>query len=609
LLFFFAGTFMSGFIVSYRPPQTAPGAGAWASPDLSGTGITISHSDVERISDGENYIALVDGYALGVSSQRLVVALLAKDDEFLRRLHGHYCALIIHRNGEMWGFCDRFGARTLYWQASEEDGVIVSSRWHRMPVYDRRPNDAALSEMLRYRWMTGQESLFTGISQLPQWRRVVFAPDGEISLLDARQQTDIPLRIAPGSFQEKLDETRVALTRALDEAARSYTKAAVLLSGGVDSSLLAALARSSFRKCLLVSIEFPGEENPELEIARAFAKTLGLEHLIVKFDSTRVEADWRALADAKGGQINFLSIAMRQMIEAIPEDYKLLIYGEAADILFGSDRYKQTQRMLLRKRYADLLPDFAARWLGRLPSARLRKLGRLRQADVRDVALRNFEIQYREPAAAIVRGLCKSNLEATYLHREIARSRSDSGLSGIVFRALMQDIAFRSTNPNHFRETELSATAFGKRLFSPFMSETVIDVARNLTLEQYYGSDHVKPILRELACEHYDRSLIYREKHGFDVPHLPWLQGPLAHLVEAAREERDLFDGSLLRDLDVTEHYSLFWSLISWQLVTEEALRHGHRVHDVQDDDDTFNLDMRDARRRWLLPEPTAALH
>jgi hypothetical protein len=233
----------------------------------------------------------------------------------------------------------------------------------------------------------------------------------------------------------------------------------------------------------------------------------------------------------------------------------------------------------------------------------------LRRAAVRDVALRNFEIQYREPALGIVRGLCKSDLEATYVHQEIARSQSDNGLRGIAFRALIQDVAFRSINTNHFRETELSATAFGKRLFSPFMSEPVIDIAKTLTLEQYYGDAYVKPILRELACEYYDRSLIYREKHGFDVPHLAWLQGPLAHLVEAAREERDLFDGSLLRDLDVTEHCSLFWSLISWQLVTEEALRHGHHVHDVQDDDDTFNLDMRDARRRWLLPEPNVALH
>ena len=54
------------------------------------------------------------------------------------------------------------------------------------------------------------------------------------------------------------------------------------------------------------------------------------------------------------------------------------------------------------------------------------------------------------------------------------------------------------------------------------------------------------------------------------MPFVSWLKGPLEHLVGAARQERHLFDGNLLDDLDVEKHYSLFWTLINLQLVNDQ---------------------------------------
>ena len=53
---------------------------------------------------------------------------------------------------------------------------------------------------------------------------------------------------------------------------------------------------------------------------------------------------------------------------------------------------------------------------------------------------------------------------------------------------------------------------------------------------------------------------------------MPWLKGPLAHLVEAAKQERHLFDGSVLSELDVENHYSIFWTLSNWQLVNDQII-------------------------------------
>ena len=558
---------MSGFVVTYHPSSDPPSSDNSAASDRPDLGIEISHAGVECITTDQNHTALIDGYGIGISSERLVAALESQDDAFLSRLHGNYCVLIIHQSGDMLGFCDRFGAKTLFWQCTQSHGIVISSRWGSMPVLDRQWDDLGLAETLRYRWMSGQQTLVAGISKLPHWRRVLFARNGEISVHDTDQQPHWPTNFRAVSFADKLDETRSALTDALSDIAQSYDRAAIFLSGGVDSSLLAALSRSCFKQCLLVTPVFAGESNHELAAAKSIAETLQLEHLLVDFNPARLEKNLRELIYAKGGQINFHSLAVHQMIEAIPNEYQVLIYGEAADALFGSSKFKRAETYLRWKRYSDLLPTFVSEWMSKLPIKRVKALCRLIQASDLDVTLRHLQIPYDSASMAIIHSLYNVQLNEIYAHQAIVRylSKRDSPL-----RALLQDLNFKSDSANHFREAGLSATRFGKHIFLPFMAEPVVNAAKTLTREQYFGGDDVKPILRELACEYFERELIYRKKHGFAVPFQSWLKGPLAHLVEAARQERNLFDGRLLSDLDVENHYSLLWTLINWQLVNDQ---------------------------------------
>ena len=338
---------MPGFVVTYRPLPSRSSSDNSAASDRLDVDIDISGAGVERITTDRNHTALIDGYGLGVSSEKLVSALESHDDEFLSRVHGDYCVLIIHPSGDMRGYCDRFGARTLYWQTTPAHGIIISSHWDNTPVYERQWDDLGLAETLRYRWTTGQRTLVAGISKLPLWHRVSFSRNGEISVNETAQRPVWPTNFEAVSFGEKLDETRGALTDALSEVAQSYDKAAIFLSGGVDSSLLAALARPCFKKCLLVTPVFSGANNPELETAKTFAETLQLEHLLVDFDPARLEKDLRELVRAKDGQIHFHTLAVHQLIRAIPDEYQLLIHGQEADTLFGSSPIKRTETYLL----------------------------------------------------------------------------------------------------------------------------------------------------------------------------------------------------------------------------------------------------------------------
>jgi asparagine synthetase B (glutamine-hydrolysing) len=537
-----------------------------SSIDESDLQVSCSGDGVWRLTTDRNSIALIDGCAIGISTERLVAALESHDDAFLSRIHGNYCALIITPTGEMQGFCDRFGARSLYWQSTQPHQIVISSRQEILPISAHSWDELGLAEMLRYRWISKQQTLVSGVSKLPHWNRVTFSTTGEITFRETSQRPRWPAEVPEASFAQRLIETRTALTDSLREVAISHDRAAIFLSGGVDSSLLAALSKPHFRHCLLVTPVFDSGDNPELEAAKSFAKTLQLEHLLVEFDPRKLESDLRHLVSAKGGQIHFHALAIHQMMAAIPTEYQLCIYGEGADGLLGSGLFKSIERHLRIKRITGWMPRIGSTWLSRLPVRRFQRLGRLLNKPKIDVILESFHIQYDSKSASIIDNLITADVADLFEHRSV---RSFQSRGGGELRRLLQDLYLKCEAASHFKETGISATCFGKQVFAPFLSEPMLNVAQSLSREQYYGGKYTKPILRELAREHFAREMIFTKKYGFDVPYIAWLEGPLAHLVEEARAERHLYDGNLLADLELKTHFSLYWSLICWQLINE----------------------------------------
>jgi len=256
-----------------------------------------------------------------------------------------------------------------------------------------------------------------------------------------------------------------------------------------------------------------------------------------------------------------------KLMRAIPDEYQLVIHGEAADTLFGMGPISRTQTYLNWKNYTDLVPDLLLALMARLPYGRLQSLLRKVRSSRLDLTLQHFQIQYDRQAMRIIEELYDADLDRLYAHRLVAtRPTKDY----VDLRRLLQQIVLKCSVANHFRELDISASCFNKHFFAPFLSEPIMSAAKTLTREQYFSNKAAKPVLRELACEHFEREMIYSRKRGFEVPFIEWLQGPLAHLIENVLEERRLFDGRALSGMSVKRQFSLYWSLINWQVLNNE---------------------------------------
>ena len=87
-----------------------------------------------------------------------------------------------------------------------------------------------------------------------------------------------------GGFTEVVDQLQNALRQTFRRASGLLgdRPLGVLLSGGVDSSILAGVAKEELPRVIGYTAQIQGFENPELDRARAVAKALGIEHRIIR---------------------------------------------------------------------------------------------------------------------------------------------------------------------------------------------------------------------------------------------------------------------------------------------------------------------------------------
>ena len=145
------------------------------------------------------------------------------------------------------------------------------------------------------------------------------------------------------SLDDWADRVDSALSASLSRIAKRSPDVGILLSGGVDSSLLALKAtQAGFRKCVAFTARWRGE-NPELEAAVDVARHLKVEHRIIDLDDTFV-ADafpwlvWRLEEPPR----HYNSLVLARLFNAAAGEVGTLLCGHMADALFSRPNSQQS---------------------------------------------------------------------------------------------------------------------------------------------------------------------------------------------------------------------------------------------------------------------------
>jgi len=216
----------------------------------------------------------------------------ASDTEVLPHLYEQYGdEMVIHLNG-MFAFAlwderrrrlliarDRFGEKPLYWGVFDNTLLFASEPKVLLAHPSVRPslNLQALRQYLSFDYIPAPLSIYEGINKLPAAHKLTLE-DGKVAVerywrLRYTRKEPVP------SEQEAAEHPRQLLADAVRMRLVSDVPLGVLLSGGVDSSTVAALAvRSSSEAVKTFSISFAEASFDESRYARGVAKFLGTDH-------------------------------------------------------------------------------------------------------------------------------------------------------------------------------------------------------------------------------------------------------------------------------------------------------------------------------------------
>jgi asparagine synthase (glutamine-hydrolysing) len=469
-------------------------------------------------------------------------------------LLGAYAVVFTDRqSGAVYMATDAFGSVALYYRALPT-GLHIATNPICLTILEA---NAALHrdsqrDVFAIRLMAGARTLWEGVHQVPagwciRWRTEHHTE--EIPLW--RFGFDPVAR--PIGIGDAAEEVVAALRLRLEELRDSgVDRVAIPLSGGIDSSILAALARQTFPKCEAFTVSFPGFSNPELPRASFVADRLGLRLNVIEVDNKCVAREFPVVLSAlQEPPRHFNNVAILAMLRAASGDFGHVLAGDLIAPWGGGIMGKALQ-LEARMRVIEPIPWTARRVLAPVLEAfssnRAKAMGRLLRAPLERHIQQTLELERTPEADAFlaVAGLPQgASPGAVRFHFE----------GGLPAEAMQSIWGLRVLEGSIFRRNDRLSRGLGIQYVYPFESHRLFRLARSLPLALRYDARTrtAKPVLREVCKRLVGEDVTAFPKVGFVSPEWEWIDGPLRdwHIASASTSSpvSSHFDIGRLRSL------------------------------------------------------------
>ena len=435
---------------------------------------------------------------------------------------------------------DRLGIKPLYYSindtellfGSEIKALLAGSTSH--PVFNR----AILPEYLASRYVAGDATFFEGVRKLMPGHTLSWsATDG----FQIRRYWQPPVARADSakSYHDQVAEVREGLEDAVQSHLVSDVPVGLFLSGGLDSTALAALMASRVDGPVQTfSVGFREAAANEFHFARLAAKAIGAQHREVLVSPEQFFAVLPKLIWHEDEPIAFTSSVPLHIISRLARDHvKVVLTGEGADELFlGYDyRYRVTEKNLR-----------LGSWFGRSTPAGFRsavakavpKLPR----QLRRYAERSFLALENHPRAmffenfSVFRGVQR---QALLLDPSLEADRDtyDQGLGyyaagGADALACMSHADLQTYLVELLMKQDQMSMAASLESRVPFLDHHLVDQVAAIPGHLRMHDGVTKSLLRDAVKDIVPPAIMKRRKMGFPVPTGKWLKGPFWWLVE-----------------------------------------------------------------------------
>jgi asparagine synthase (glutamine-hydrolysing) len=430
----------------------------------------------------------------------------------VERLRGMYAFTIVDRErGLALAARDPIGIKPLYLLTSGKTVALASEMRPFWRLVEPRPDPQALGELLVFGWAAGSLSNLQGVTRVAPGTLVRVPLDG--GAVTERRFFDVLDTIAPRPDIGPEEADRRCF-EAIAESVRAHLQSdvgyAVQLSGGVDSSLLCALANDQTPgKLITFGVDLGDSIHDEGVFREQVVARYGLEHHEVRLTGADFAAALpRAVRHMEGPVFHGGSVMLMMLCDRIRAETKVVLTGEGADELFGGyERYGRWRKLRYQEMLGKTLPG--ALWPPLWPLKGIRRLAGSDAASYASV-LGDFHAMNRLFPALVPEPGARERASRRF--RDF-RDRLHAVDQTTYLEALLT------------RQDKMSMAASVEARV-PFLHLPVVEEANALPREVRDPGEVTKPVLKRIAEAHLPHDLIYRRKNGFVLPYEEWLAAP-----------------------------------------------------------------------------------
>jgi asparagine synthase (glutamine-hydrolysing) len=445
---------------------------------------------------------------------------------------------------------DRLGIKPLYY-AVDANGFRAASEVRVLAPASAAIKPEAVSAYLQWGACPEGELIYSGIQALPAGHAITVGPDGEI-----KTWRYWPSRKTFALFPDNVvGRVRGLIDNAVEEHLLSDVPVASFLSGGIDSSVVTALAAQKLgNKLQTYSVGFDLAEFDETAIAQEIADRYKTDHHRIQLSEDEVIASVTEAVDKLDlpsvDAINTYIVSRAVAAHGV----KVALSGLGGDELFGGyPSFRDVPRLQL----VAALPSFLRRIIG--------LAGRLgdRLADLPQTGDAG-ELAHWRRRFLTDESIRRAGLPIATEPKDVPVDLPDdfariswAELTGYMRRMLLRD-------------ADQMSMAVSLEMRVPFLDHELVEYVLGLPAAAKKRYPGVKGLLVEACRDLLPASVYHRPKAGFVLPMKQWMRGPLAAFVKEGLDEtvtRRLLPEVFVNEMrDAFQRERLHWTRL-WSLV------------------------------------------
>jgi len=505
----------------------------------------------------------------------LLYLYILEGEKCLERVNGFFAFAIFDKQDQsVFVARDRIGIKPLLYFQDDDKFLFASELKSLMALgVPKEIDQASLYTYLQLNYIPGPNSIFKGVKKLMPGHFMNIDLSKTVRPISETKYYEIPLRYkedqalpVSNNYQEQQIKFRELLEASVKRRLIADVPLGTFLSGGIDSSVITAIAAKNTNQLKTFSIGFKDEPLfDETKYAELVAKKYNTDHTVFKLSNDDLFANiFDALdyldepfADSSALNVFILSKETRKHVT-------VALSGDGADELFGGYNKHAAEHKARSGGILNNLLRGSAPILQSLPQSRntrrgnmIRKAARMAEGLQLDPHERYWRWAAFETESKASEFLWNRSPPSEIINEY--ESRKNFQLRFLRHVHSLQEVLYTDMHMvlvnDMLVKVDMMSMANSLEVRVPFLDHTVVDYAFALPIQSKIDANGRKKILRDAFRKDLPEELYNRSKKGFEVPLLKWFRAELRPLIEDDYlsedfiEEQEIFQPAKINEL------------------------------------------------------------